>query len=500
MKFHQTTTVSVIAAAIMLAVPANIVSADEPPRPGRVGKTKAQLEGEAESAAQRALMTPETMYGSSTDRSRLSAQELSYWNDEAFARDFANSFLAESDVEPRVEEEEAEALKEIREHIANDEIELAVVGLRQILSPSSSATVDFTLGNLLFQQERLDEAAGHYEDAVAKFPKFRRAWKNLGLIRVKQGNSERAIHAITQLIRLGESDGVSYGLLGYSYAAAGNALAAESAYRQAMMLDPDTMDWQLGLARSLFRQERFADAAVFVGGLIRDDMQNAELWMLQANAYIGTNQPLRAAQNYEIIDGLGHSTQDSLTMLGDIYVNQSIFDLAVLTYQRVLEQYSGVSLDRVLRAARVMAGQSALDETARLLDTIESHYTDIGEEDRKEILRLRARLAMRTGATDEQVAILEEVIRIDPLDGDALIMLGQHYGKVGRTEEAIFLFERAASRPAFEADAKVRHAELLIAQRRYTEAVPLLRAAQSINHRDNVQAYLDQVEKASKQR
>ena len=63
-----------------------------------------------------------------------------------------------------------------------------------------------------------------------------------------------------------------------------------------------------------------------------------------------------------------------------------------------------------------------------------------------------------------------------------------------------FWFERAAGIEGFEADAKVRHAQLLVGQRRYAEALPLLRRAQAIQPRDNVQEYLEQVERAAQAR
>lgn len=57
-----------------------------------------------------------------------------------------------------------------------------------------------------------------------------------------------------------------------------------------------------------------------------------------------------------------------------------------------------------------------------------------------------------------------------------------------------------ASLEAFEADAKVRHAQLLVKNGNYAEALPLLRRAQQIKPRDNIQAYLEQVERVAKGR
>ncbi len=94
--------------------------------------------------------------------------------------------------------------------------------------------------------------------------------------------------------------------------------------------------------------------------------------------------------------------------------------------------------------------------------------------------------------------MLEEIVARDPLDGEALILLGQHCIRAGNTEKAIFYYERAESLEKFEADAKVRHAQLLVGSGQYDEALPLLRRAQQIDPRENVQKYLEQVERVAR--
>ena len=91
-------------------------------------------------------------------------------------------------------------------------------------------------------------------------------------------------------------------------------------------------------------------------------------------------------------------------------------------------------------------------------------------------------------------------INSSPLDGEALILLGQHSARSEDYEKAVFYYERAASLEKHEADAKVRHAQLLVGQGKYTEALPLLRRAQDLKPRDDVQKYLEQVERVAKSR
>ncbi len=78
--------------------------------------------------------------------------------------------------------------------------------------------------------------------------------------------------------------------------------------------------------------------------------------------------------------------------------------------------------------------------------------------------------------------------------------MGQHSNRQGDAEKAIFYYERAQSIEKFEADAKVRHAQLLVGKGKYDEALPLLRRAQTIKPRDDVQKYLEQVERIAKAR
>jgi tetratricopeptide (TPR) repeat protein len=432
--------------------------------------------------------------------SDLSQLELDIWNDPAFKKRFTESYIAETDIEPRVTVDEREKMLKVLKLISSDKMDEAAKMLEKSRNEAATAVFDFTLANIYFQQDKLDEAATVYQIAVDKYPKFRRAWRNLGLIYIRQNDFEKALPALTRVIELGGGDVITYGLLGFAYSSVENDLSAESAYRMAILLDPITIDWKMGLARSFFKQERFAEAIALCRQLIKNQPDRAELWLLQANAYIGFNQPLKAAENFELIDRLGKSTVDSLNMIGDIYINEELYEMAVKSYIRAMEKDPNDSPQRAIRAAKVLAARSAFQETRRLIESIETLCgNQLETENRKDLLKLRARLAVADGSGDqEEVDVLKEIVELDPLDGDALILLGQYYGRTGDTEKAIFYYERAESIEKYEADAKVRHAQLLVKNGKYTEALPLLKRAQQIKPRDNIQEYLNQVERVTK--
>ncbi len=432
-------------------------------------------------------------------QSVLSDKQLELWNDPEFQRRFTESYIAETDIEPTITVTERETMLEIMELISSGQLDQAARRLQESRNEASSAVFDFTLANIYFQQDRLDEAAPLYQTAVEKYAKFRRAWKNLGIIHVRQKDFEKAIPALTRVVELGDHQAITYGLLGFSYGSVGKFLPAESAYRMAVLLDPETLDWKMGLARSFFKQERYAEAASLCKILVEENPTKVDLWLLQANAYIGLNQPLEAAEIYEIVDQMGESTPDSLNMLGDIYVNEKLFHLAADTYIQAVGKEDQSGTDRAIRAAKILAARGASDEAKRLIETIQSKYADqLMDEEKKDLLKIEARVAVAEGQAEEEVEVLKEIIQLDPLDGEALILLGQHSARKGDTEQAIFYYERAASIEDFEADANIRRSQLLVKDGKYAEALPLLRRAQQINPRENVQEYLEQVERLAK--
>jgi tetratricopeptide (TPR) repeat protein len=149
----------------------------------------------------------------------------------------------------------------------------------------------------------------------------------------------------------------------------------------------------------------------------------------------------------------------------------------------------------------VLVARGALEQTKRLIARLETlSGNELAKEQRKDLLKLRARIAVAEASGEDEMRVLEEIVALDPLDGEALILLGQHRARAGDFEKAVFYYERAESLDKHEADAKVRRAQLLVQQGKYTEALPLLRRAQDLKPRDDVQRYLEQIERVAKSR
>jgi tetratricopeptide (TPR) repeat protein len=424
------------------------------------------------------------------------------WKDPTFQKQFIAGYGFNADVEPRVTPEEVKVLEAVRPLMAN-ELPKAESTLKGKMKADSSAILDFTLGGIQFQQDRMGESLESYKKAVAKFPSFKRAWRCIGLIHAREGRYDEAIAAFTRMIVLGGGDAYSYGLLGYAYAAKQDYQPAEAAYRNALLLQPDNTEWRIGLTSAVLKQEKYEDAATLLDALIKRYPEKSAFWLLQAHTFMEMKQWLKAAQDFEAVDRLGASTIDSLNTLGDIYVNDgNLMELASRAYQKAIDLDPAQPIAKPLRAAEFLAMRGALPqarEVAAKLRAVCAAQLDAA--DQRKLLKLEARLSMAEGGgSAETAAVLEQIVKLDPLDGEALMMLGDWYSRQSQPDQAIFDYERAESIERFEVKAKLRHAQVLVGMGRYADAVPLLRQVQEKNPRDDVARYLEQVERLAKAR
>jgi len=420
--------------------------------------------------------------------------------DPEWQKSFLGSYGFLSGVEPDIKPSELSILKDVIDLMkVNPRAALAM--LEQRMGDDNSAALDFIVANLRFQQGDLANATTSYEKALQKFPDFRRAHKNLGLLMVQVNEYKGAVEHLTRAIELGDRDGRTYGLLGYGYINLDNPLSAEQAYRTAVLQQPDSKDWQLGLARSLLSLEKYEEAAALFSTILEQHPEDASVWKLQANAFIGLDQPLAAAVNLEALRMLGKADLSSLVLLGDIYMNEGIRDLAKDAYlAAIAKDTEGTQFEAAYRAADLLFRAAAYDQSAEILASIDRRYgKKLPEDANLELMTLRARIARAQGREAEAVSILEDIVQRDGTRGDALLELARYNRDQGNDQKALLLLERAQNIPAYVYDALIERAQFLVAGKDYEQAASLLRQALRIKSESRVERFLARVEGAVRQ-
>lgn len=428
------------------------------------------------------------------------------WRDPVFQKRLMGSFGVNSEIEPVLSPEQQTVYDEVVRLMNEDQRNEAESLMKEALQDEvfgkapGSALFSFTLGNLYFQAGRSRPAAAAFLDALKKFPDFRRAHQNLGIIYVQNGMAEKAIEHFTRTIQLGGADGPLFGLLGTSYIMTEQPVPAEAAFRNALLLTPEVDDWKLGLVRALFAQEKFKEALALLEPLLAKKPDDVTLWTLAATAHLGMEDLTAAAADYEILDLMGQATPEMLNTLGDLYANEGALAPAADAYLRAFEKNPEGPIQGPLRAADILVAREGIAEADELLEkVVEAKGDGLAKDEALEVKRLQARI-LEASDPERAAALLREVVEADPLDGKSLVKIGQYHAGKGENERAIFFYERAQAIEDAEAEASVLHAQLLVQMGKYAEAVPLLKRAQDIQPRPAVGDFLGELERYLKQR
>ncbi len=435
----------------------------------------------------------------------LSAQfktDTEFWNQPHIAKSFAASYSIVADTEPKLEEDEQLVVKQVLEELqlTNDKDKALATILKALsANPDASAPLDFIAANFYAEKGDLKNAIKYYDSATKKYSSFLRAWRNGAIMKVKEGKFEAALKDFTKAIQLGAKDTTTMGLLGLCYVNTGKYFSAETAYREAIVLDPDVKDWQVGLAKSLLQQRKYEEGIAVLEQILVDDPENDILWSSTANAYLGLDDAETAVAIQEIVDRLGKSTPDSLIFMGNIYMSRDLNDLALTYFQRAIKKDPKQDPDVYVSVAETMTARGTYDQAVKVIADIESNFANkLSDANKLGILRLKAQIGLATGGGEKVIPILEELIEQDPMDGQALLLLAEfnsNKGTVDGYSRADLYFERATKVRKWEAKALVSWARSYVARERFGKAIPLLERVQVIDPQDHIGRYLDQVRK-----
>lgn len=421
------------------------------------------------------------------------------WDNPDFIKRFLGSYGIDSEVEPKISDDELTVMQSIAEFAAEDKMADAIDTLSKNLDfENSSAALDYTLGNLLFQTEKVSDAIEQYTNAIRKFPRFRRAYKNLALVHVQEGRYLEALPHLVKTIELGSEGDDVYGLLGYCYLNIEKYSSALDAYSRALLFNPESKDWKQGKAQCLFAMEEFKPAIALFDELILDKPDRPEYWLLQANAYLALEKTTEAASNLEIVRRMNKAGPESLLLLGDLHMSLDAPQLAASVYKQSLKSEKKPRFSQGLRAGQILASYARWKEASEYLDLFKPHYqATLTDAQQAELLNLEAQIQMGLGAKDAAASILEKVILKDPLNGRALLQLGQFHAAKGEGAKATVYYEDAARIENYRVEALTLHAQVLVRDKDYAAAVKKLEEAQRLKPRDNVGRYLDEVRKAA---
>lgn len=408
----------------------------------------------------------------------------SYWKDPAFLKSFNGSYRIEARIEPNVTTEERGLLVEVQHLMAAGNRTGALEKIRSSPLTEKSPALTFNLANLLFETGENEKAIAAYETALKEYPSFRRAHRNLALALVRDNKLPKALEHLTEAIRLGDSEGSTYGLLGYCRLARKEFASALQAYRIAQVTEPDVAEWKAGVAQCLQETGGKEEAVALLDEVIALRPLESSYAILLANIHLDLGRLDSAAKALELPFRLGVLPPDPTLLLADLHLRADRPVAAKSATEAAFSKEQKPGTDAILRLVATASNQgdwlfvkdllakAETPEPSRAMNLAKARYLIDSEED------------PAAGA-----GLLEKLVSEDPTDGTALLALAKHHTATGQPGSAELLLERATADSTSAYEAHVELVRLRVAQSRYADALVSTDAALALNPTESLISY-----------
>lgn len=353
----------------------------------------------------------------------------------------------------------------------------------------ASPAFDLLLGNLYYATGQTDKAEVNYLSAVERYPAFLRAWTNLGVLYYAQGLYPKAIPCLTKAVVLGDRESTTVGTMALCLERTGDAVGAELAFIQALAVDPGNVGWMDGLVRVFLHAKQYARAEVMVRNLIKERPAEPRYWRTYADIMVASGRKLEAIALLEQTISAGTAGREELAHLAGLYADENLIPEAALTYGKLEVSAETLGERRTLQLVRVLMACSEWSKAQALLDELRKPP---GEE-REAFLRVQADLFAAQKKWGEAKTVLDELLQLSPMDGNALVSLGRAHLAEGDEVHAILAFEAAVQTNEGAHQASLVLANLELKHRHFERSVSYLEKALSIEKNEEVEDILTRV-------
>ncbi len=416
------------------------------------------------------------------------------WKSDAFRRAMTASYGVDARIEPRLSSAEKEVLDAVARAMGDGDRKGAIAVLTASSLLSESAALLFSLGNLRFEEDDPENARENFANAIALYPNFRDAHRNLAVVLVQAGEFEAAEPHLIRAIELGAQDGLSFGLLGYCHLQSGRHAAALQAYRMAQMTMPREIQWKMGEAECLLALDSLTEAESLFAALLELNPRDGGIWLNQANVWLQDGDETKAAANLEFVRRMGTLEASGLLTLGHLYRNTGLTDRALSAWTEALSLETPLALQPALSILERLTQSADWPETRTWIEALEGQFEFEPETDAaRSLQRAKALLELEDGDPAEGLKLVEALVAQDPLDGPALLLLARYRSNEGKSEEAVLLCDQAAAVPEVARNARCLQVVYLVSLNRIKPAIALLQEALDLEPNEPLERYLAQL-------
>jgi uncharacterized protein HemY len=183
--------------------------------------------------------------------------------------------------------------------------------------------------------------------------------------------------------------------------------------------------------------------------------------------------------------------------------------LALLAYLAAMDKASVLDITRALKSARILNDYGFPDKAEQFIARIRTKTGDqLPPADLTALLLTEVRVSQAKGEADRTGALLNQLIGLNPANGEVLVELGRHKDLLSRNEadeekraalvnEARTNYQLAARIESVAYQANLALGQMLVRERRYPEALTHLQAALTLKKSESLEQYTSRVRRAA---
>lgn len=210
-------------------------------------------------------------------------------------------------------------------------------GVGEVVANSAAAALYHgNLGNVLLKQQRLDEAAACYRQAIDLRPDFSEVHSNLGYVLRKQGRLNEAVACLRKAVHLNPHNPRAHYNLGEAVEKQGRLEEAATCYRKVIDLQPDVPEAHNNLGYALGEQDQLDEAIACLRRAIAIRSNYAQAYS-NLGFIFGKQQRLqKAVACYRSAVALDPDVPETHNNLGTMLDQQALLDEAIACYRRAI--------------------------------------------------------------------------------------------------------------------------------------------------------------------
>lgn len=321
-------------------------------------------------------------------------------------------------------------------------------------------------------------AEAAYKAALSAMPDYIRVHESLGMLYLLDGRHAEALPHLSRAVQLGLATPNVYGALGFVNYELENYFGAASAFQNAMMLAPDSVQWQQGLLSSLSTSKQNEQGLALVQQLLKARPNDSDLWVYRSSLELQAGRKPEGLNSLEVAIRLGDNEVGNLQVASALHLEVGSVDRAV--------ELLGAGISQGLDFRFVNQGMQSLalhDEWGALQQLLDEYKDTSGLSDTQQSLLLlrRASVSRQNDNVTQAKTQLQQAIDLDPSNAEALLMLGKLQHQDKNYAQAELLLQRAAVDAEFAETASLTLAQVAIDQHDYDKALGLLRDVLAAN-------------------